>query len=1029
MAAQFQLRVFGSPRLVLGARSPVRFRTKKHLAVLLYLHFEGRVRSIPRDQLVDLLWPDVSPDKGRHSLSQALLAIRSLLGTTAVTGREQDVQLLAELPSELAILRQGQVAGVRVAQPLGGLDNCAGAEFAHWVDGARMRLKAQARDALRAALQTARVKGDLSETHLLAAALYDVDPLCIDAVYGLAERSLLDGDTVAAVRLLTDHVRRAQAQLGTNPAPEVTRVLRRLERGERPALLAQTSPLPERLTRPHPFVAREGELGQLEAIWNRVVKGAGYQTCLITGEPGIGKSSLIRRFATSLGARAWPVFMVPCQEIGQGIPYATVSELITGLARDPAASGTEPLWLAEASRVCPGLRTTYPGVPEAPAAPTDSIRLRVAEAVLRMIEAVADNGPVLLAFDDLQFLDPASQEVLFLVTRRPGSVLAFILAGARPGEVSGLPWTETVELHPLDRSQALTLIRDLSTDSKPPEAEIRDAIVRLSQGNPYHIEVLLTDWRMHQEHSLVAAESIGDGVTLSWAPPEDLRAAFARQYGGLSTDAQHVLQVLAVAGKAMSPHEVSTLLGLTEGASERVVLEMLDRSVGRVEEGRLSFKNELYRAYVYHAMGTDRRMYHHAQFAQRLAEGNPLELVHHYIGAGLEQQAMKTGLVAAEIAIAHGAPREAERLLTWLLRAYTVAPESRLRLLLAHALAAAAQYQRALDALDDWRDETASPTDRALAALIRADALQRARLGGDEAIMRAAQPAIALAEQADATPFLLRANYTRLEVAIDAGDIAARADAEALAAKIAASPASPECVALANLTLGQCALASGEFAEAVERLTLAAPVLESLGLLVELRRVLNTLGIAYRGMGRFADATRVFRENVVVSERSGHQGAVLQSRLMLGNLYHDLGCFDAAVDSIGGVVAALETVATPRAWTEAYSNIARLALVLGNASEAELAVERCDDGARRSGLWRHKVTALMARADLQLSKGQPALAWPLVEEAARVTGDRSHLLPDGGVYERLQHQLLWASRGYEALKSIEIGRASCRESV
>ena len=331
-------------------------------------------------------------------------------------------------------------------------------------------------------------------------------------------------------------------------------------------------------------------------------------------------------------------------------------------------------------------------------------------------------------------------------------------------------------------------------------------------------------------------------------------------------------------------------------------------------------------------------------------------------------------------------------------------PESRLRLLLAHALAAAAQYQRALDALDDWRDDTASPTDRALAALIRADALQRARLGGDDAIMRAAQQAIALAEQADATPFLLRANYTRLEVAIDAGDIAARADAEALAAKIAASPASPECVALANLTLGQCAL--------------AAPVLESLGLLVELRRVLNTLGIAYRGMGRFADATRVFRENVVVSERSGHQGAVLQSRLILGNVYHDLGCFGAAVDSMGVVVAALETLTTPRAWAEAYSNIARLALVLGNASEAELAVERCDDGARRSGLWRHKVSALMARADLHLSKGQPALAWPLVEEAARLTGDRSHLLPDGGLYVRLQHQLLWATRGYGALKSI-----------
>src|SRR2546426_4102862 len=45
-----------------------------------------------------------------------------------------------------------------------GLDDCAGAEFAHWVDGARVRLKAQARDALRAALQAARASGNLSET-------------------------------------------------------------------------------------------------------------------------------------------------------------------------------------------------------------------------------------------------------------------------------------------------------------------------------------------------------------------------------------------------------------------------------------------------------------------------------------------------------------------------------------------------------------------------------------------------------------------------------------------------------------------------------------------------------------------------------------------------------------------------------------------------------------------------------------------------------------------------------------------------
>src|SRR5437879_7127245 len=115
MVAQFQLKVLGSPELVRGGRSPVRFRTKKHLAVLLYLHFEGRARSIPRDQLVDLLWPDVPPEKGRHSLSQALLAIRSLLGTDAVTGRETDVQMLAALTSALSSLRKGTVDTLTVA--------------------------------------------------------------------------------------------------------------------------------------------------------------------------------------------------------------------------------------------------------------------------------------------------------------------------------------------------------------------------------------------------------------------------------------------------------------------------------------------------------------------------------------------------------------------------------------------------------------------------------------------------------------------------------------------------------------------------------------------------------------------------------------------------------------------------------------------------------------------------------------------------------------------------------------------------
>src|SRR5256884_5147906 len=941
----FQLTLFGSPQLVDSGDSPVRFRTKKHLAVLLYLHFEGRTRSIPRDRLVDLLWPEVAPEKGRHSLSQALLAIRSCLGTGAVSGREQDVRLLAELPSDLSALRHGQVAPVRVADPLQGLDECGGTEFSHWVDGARVRLRAEARDALRAALREARASGNLFEMHRLATALRDVDPLCTDAVLALAERALLDGDAVAAVRLLKDHVRRAQAELGTNPNPEIARLLRRLERGERPIVSARISPLPGQLTRLHPFVGREAELGRLEAMWHRVT-APGCQTCLVTGAPGIGKSSLIRRFATSVQARAWPVFVVSCQEIGQGIPYAAVAELINALGRDPGAGGTEPLWLAEASRVCPGLRTIYPGIPPAPEAPTDSIRLRVAEAVMRMMEAVADDGPVLLAFDDLQFLDPASREVLFLITRRLERVPTLILAGARAGDAElrpeetghgGLVWKETIHLQPLDRSQALSLIRDHSGDSEDVSSQIAETIVRLAQGNPHHLEMLLADWRTHRAQSLAAAESSEDSGPISWTPPEDLRAAFARQYGGLSTDAQHVLQMLSVAGKAMVPSELASLLGLQDGVVERAALEMLDRGVGRVEEGRLSFKNELHRAYVYYAMGEDRRHYHHAQLAQRLAgfevrnNLHPLlELVHHFICSDILHQAPETPLQATQYAIARGAPQEAERVLTRLLRAYAVAPGSRLRLLLAHSLVAAGQYQRGLDALADWQPDAASSTDLALAALLRAEALQRARLGGDETIITAAKEAIVLAERANAVWFLARANHIRLEVSLDAGDLATRAEAESLAARMVASGATPESVALARLTLGQGALSRGDLVQGVERLTEAAPVLESLALLVELRRVLNTLGICYKGLGRFGDATSTLSEAVAVAERFGNPTAIAHSGMCLANQYHDLAFFDSSVRCFRAILAPLEALSSPRASAEAHSSIARFALVLAS---------------------------------------------------------------------------------------------------
>src|SRR5438445_11288618 len=104
--------------------------------------------------------------------------------------------------------------------------------------------------------------------------------------------------------------------------------------------------------------------------------------------------------------------------------------------------------------------------------------------------------------------------------------------------------------------------------------------------------MLLADWRARRAKWLAAAESSEDTGPISWTPPEDLRAAFARQYGGLSTDARHVLQILSVAGAAMVPNELARSRGLQDGVVERAALARLERGGGRGEEGRVAHKSE-----------------------------------------------------------------------------------------------------------------------------------------------------------------------------------------------------------------------------------------------------------------------------------------------------------------------------------------------------------------------------------------------------------------------------------------------------
>jgi DNA-binding SARP family transcriptional activator len=148
------LRCLGQPVLISPSGEPIRFRTKKHLALLVYLAVEP-AKPHRRDRLAELLWPKVATPEARHSLATALSMLRSRLGPRALEATREHVLLSKEaVELDLHRLESGEILGtesretLQVAGFLEGFDIPDSPEFALWKD----RKSASLLPAIKAAL-------------------------------------------------------------------------------------------------------------------------------------------------------------------------------------------------------------------------------------------------------------------------------------------------------------------------------------------------------------------------------------------------------------------------------------------------------------------------------------------------------------------------------------------------------------------------------------------------------------------------------------------------------------------------------------------------------------------------------------------------------------------------------------------------------------------------------------------------------------------------------------------------------------
>jgi predicted ATPase len=241
------------------------------------------------------------------------------------------------------------------------------------------------------------------------------------------------------------------------------------------------------------FVGRTDELGSLERILDELDRGCP-GAIEVAGEPGIGKTRLLRELAARAGARGHLVLSGAASEFERDLPFSVfvdaLDEYVAGLEPDRLAV-LDGAVQAELAHVFPSLSALAGGQQVSP----QHERYRSHRAVRALLEHLAQTLPLVLVLDDFHWADSASVELLGALLRRAPAAAVLIAVAFRPRQT---PERVAMTLERAHRSAAMTRV-DLGALT-PVEArqllgerfDVAGAalLYQESGGNPFYLEQL-----------------------------------------------------------------------------------------------------------------------------------------------------------------------------------------------------------------------------------------------------------------------------------------------------------------------------------------------------------------------------------------------------------------------------------------------------------------------------------------------------------------------------------------------------------
>ena len=767
------------------------------------------------------------------------------------------------------------------------------------------------------------------------------------------------------------------------------------------------------------LVGRASPLGAARDVLARAARGEG-RAILVSGEAGIGKSTLVRATVDAARSDGFAVLSGACFEADRSLPFGALQDIVYNLLGHASPAAARHMLrpaLAELVAIFPELRLRFDDVVPAPSVDPEQDRRRLFHALAEVVREVARTQPLLVVFEDVHWADDATLDLAVHLTRAAASVAAAVVLTYRADEIgpslartlAALDRTRLAAELPLGRLSVREVAAMLGAifggDERASDPFVA-LLHELTEGNPFFVEETLKGF-------VLAGDVVAlDGGGWRAQPIERVQVprtaveAVRRRLASLDPPARELASLAAVAGRrfdfailgALSRHDEATLVSLVK---ELVAAQL----VGEESAERFAFRHALTREAIRAELLARERVAIHRRVAAAIADVHAADieahvdsLAYHAFEGELWRPAREHARAAAEHAMALFAPRAAlAHLERGLAASARLGEENDVELLLARGRAcetlgdfpgARDSFGRALDAARSSGRRTAEwEALHALGLLWAARDYERA----GEYRRAALDVARALGDDSRIARSLNRVGNWHVNLDEPRAGVPYHEEALAIAERTGDRRALAETVDL----LAMAAFIAGDLATSAAHYERSIALFEELG---DRRALANALGlVALCGPSFQAASVRPWRSARYDELLRSEQGLAIARDIgwrvgeafclyMLADCNGWLGRYDRALPQ-GRDASAIADEIEHLQWQCASSTTyGTLLIELGAVEEARLVLERALSLAERLGsrTWRRWVSAPLATALADL--GDTAAAAATIEAAFGLVG-------------------------------------------